>query len=216
VSLNLSLIRYIHIWLIYLGSFDLSKSKSKYWSIIYRTRCVECHLIGCQSWKITWSPHDNPLGWRDPRFRVKATTPLRTWFAWGHDSDIAVVSATGAVDISSYIFVCAPADRSKSSHPTHLNPPQCLLAHSRPPAECALSMPLLCWSRAENKSGLFVAVFLTLFIFRLYQKNLPAPTYLSFKNSLIRQFSLDCEAVHLVHSLGKDNQYRVNFPNILQ
>jgi len=127
---NISLIRYIHIWLIYLGSFDLYKSKSKYWSIIYRMRCVECHF---PRWKITWSPHDNPLGWRDPRFRVRAPTPLRTWFAWGHDSDIAVVSATGAVDISSYIFVCAPADRSKSS-PSRPSQPSAMFARPFPSA----------------------------------------------------------------------------------
>jgi len=56
---------------------------------------------------------------------------------------------------------------------------------------------------------MFVAFFLTLFIFRVYQKNLPQPTYLSLKNSLIRQFSLDCEAVHLAHLRGKDNQYLI-------
>jgi len=92
-------------------------------------------------------------------------------------SDIAVVSATGAVDISSYIFVCSRSGRRIQMRAP--NPPQCLLAHL--PAEWALSVPLLCADlRLEIKAHRVCRLFLDSFHFScLSEKSAPAHLFIT-------------------------------------
>lgn len=53
--------------------------------------------------------------------------------------------------------------------------------------------------------------FLTLFIFLVYQTNLSDFAYLSYRNSPIRQFSLDCGTLHLV-SLDASDKKSSEYP----